>query len=337
MKAIRKHVCIAFVLYIAHLTYAFAQGSNTVGGYVFGPQRTPLEGITIDLLDDYSRSLGRTRTDSTGRFLFSRLAPGRYRVRTLSSGTYFQEQEKEIEIQNFSRTDSRGNRIVSGFESAQVDFYLQPIRGEVATLNEVVFVQEVPTESQQLYDQALHALKEKRTLEGYAKLRASIESFPDYFMAISVLGLEYVQAEHYEAAAILLQKAAKINPKNFKVWFGLASALKALNLNDSALDAAQNALKLSPSSVHAMLLTGILLRQSADYPAAETMFTKIKKQSTVLPEVHWQLALLYGNNLKRYGDAADELEQFLKYLPKDRDPEQIKSLIRTFREKVKKK
>jgi len=48
-------------------------------------------------------------------------------------------------------------------------------------------------------------------------------------------------------------------------------------------------------------------------------------------EVHWQLALLF-NQLKRYKEAADELELFLKVEPDAKDTELIKKLIKKFRQ-----
>jgi regulator of sirC expression with transglutaminase-like and TPR domain len=50
-----------------------------------------------------------------------------------------------------------------------------------------------------------------------------------------------------------------------------------------------------------------------------------------LPEAHWQLALLF-NQLKRYNEAADELELFLKTQPDAKDTEMIKKLIQRFRQ-----
>lgn len=47
--------------------------------------------------------------------------------------------------------------------------------------------------------------------------------------------------------------------------------------------------------------------------------------------MHWQLALLY-NQLKRYREAADELEVFLKVQADSKDTELIKKLIKRFRE-----
>ena len=53
------------------------------------------------------------------------------------------------------------------------------------------------------------------------------------------------------------------------------------------------------------------------------------------PEVHFQLALLYGNEMKRYADAAKELKLYLKAQPEAQDKEKIESLIKTYEEKAK--
>ena len=336
MKRIGIAARVVYLICFALMANAFGQSGNSIGGHVFGVDRAPLDGITVDLLDEFSRTLSRVRTDSTGRFVFTRLAAGRFRVRVLPLGTNYQEQEQEIEIQNIVRTDSRGNNISSGFDSAQRDFYLRVDKRDEPVSNETIFVQNVPEKSQGLYNEALDLLREKKSSEAFEKLKAAIESFPDYYMAIEVLGLEYANARHYEVARILLQRAVEINPKSFKGWYGLAFALQSMNQNGDAAKAAKQALELNPSSPDAMLLTGTLLRQTKDFQGAESILVKVKKASKKpMPEVYWQLALLYGNNLKRYNDAADELEQLLKHLPKDKDPEKIKLLIKTFREKSK--
>ena len=336
MRIVKGLSCACFVLCFALAANVFGQGGNSIGGHVFGNQRTPLEGITVDLLDDLSRSMSRVRTDASGRFVFTRLPAGKYRVRVMPLGTNYQEQEQEIEIKNFFRTDSRGNTMTSGFDSAQLDFYLRIDKDNSATLNETIFAQNVPENSQQLYEEAVNLLGENKQKEAHEKLKAAIEAFPEYYMAIVVLGLEYINAKHYQAAQILLQRAVEINPKSFKGWYGLAVALNAQNLDAEALKAAKSAMELNPSSLDAQLLAGTLLRQTGAYQESEKVLTKVKEAAQKpMPEVHWQLALLYGNNLQRYKDAADELENLLKYLPKDKDPEKIRLLIKTFREKSK--
>ena len=54
-------------------------------------------------------------------------------------------------------------------------------------------------------------------------------------------------------------------------------------------------------------------------------------------DVHWELALLYGNGLNRYRDAARELKLFLKAKPDyaDAEKKKVEKLIATFEEKAK--
>jgi tetratricopeptide (TPR) repeat protein len=50
-------------------------------------------------------------------------------------------------------------------------------------------------------------------------------------------------------------------------------------------------------------------------------------------DIHWQMAALYGDQ-KRYKEAADELELFLKIESKTADAEKIKALIKQLRDKA---
>ena len=50
-------------------------------------------------------------------------------------------------------------------------------------------------------------------------------------------------------------------------------------------------------------------------------------------DVHWQLAGLYSDQ-KRYREAADALELYLKYKPEARDKEKIRQLVAQLRGKA---
>ena len=308
---------------------AYAQG-NSISGHVFGLQRQPLSDVSIELLDDFSRTIARTRTNAAGRYFFNRISSGRFRVRILPYGLDYQEQEQEIEIQNFSR-----DGITTGFDNVQRDFYLKQRRGSQPNIkSESVFVQEIPQQAKETYKKAIDLLDSKKEEQGLKELKSSIEMFPQYFEALERLGLEYVKSKHFEAAHILLNKAVEINPRAYKSWYGLAYSFYSLNAVDHALKAAEKANSLDQFSVESKLLTGVLFRQAKRYEEAEKDLKKAKELSKgSIAEVHWHLALLYGNNLKRYGEAADELELFLKARPDSKDAENIKKLIKQFREK----
>jgi regulator of sirC expression with transglutaminase-like and TPR domain len=75
------------------------------------------------------------------------------------------------------------------------------------------------------------------------------------------------------------------------------------------------------------------LRRTGKLADAEAAFRRTSEISEgKLPEAHWQLALLLRDQ-KRYKEAADQLELFLKSRPDARDAEKIKQLIAELRVK----
>ena len=327
---------ILFLFCLACLApYAHGQ-RNTISGYVFGLERQPVADIDVELLDEFSRLTARARTNSSGRFLFNGLSAGRYRVRVLPSATNYQDQEQEIEIVNITRQTSSGS-VISGFESAQRDFYLILRKDkQLSSRPESIFIQEISPQAKEIYNRAVELLDNKKEeKQGLKDLKSAIEIFPDYYDAIERLGSEYVKLQHYEAAEILLSRAVKINPRGYKSWYGLAYAQYSQNKSNQALEAVQKAISLDSSSLNALILEGILYRLTKNYKQAEKQLRKARDLSKdTVPEIHWQLALLYGNNLNRYREAADELELFLKAEPNNKNAENIKKLIKQFREKA---
>lgn len=327
---------IGLVVFAPILSYG--QFGNTISGYVFGSQRQPISDATVELLDDYSRSIGRTRTNAAGRYIFSRMSSGRFRVKVLSLGIDYEEQEQEIEIQNISSSDGAGRVTTSGYDNVQRDFYLrQRKNNQQPSRSESLFVQEIPAQAKETYKKAIELLDSENKEQGLKNLKSAIEIFPDYYDALELLGSEYVKLQHFVPAQILLQKAVQVNPRGFKSWYGLAYSLYSQNKINEAIEAVQKANSLNQFSVESQLLTGVLFRKAGRYEEAEKQLKKAKDLSKgSVSEVHWQLALLYGNNLKRYREAADELELFLKAKPNSKDTESIKKLIKEFKDKAQK-
>lgn len=315
------------------------QFGNSISGFVFGYQRQPISEVTVELLDDYSRSVGRIRTDASGRYAFNRISRGRFRVRVIPLGTDYQEQEQEVEIINITNQDSAGRATISGSDNVQKDFYLRLRKSVQSTSRtESVFVQEIPVKAKETYKKAIQLLDNKKDEQGLKDLKSAIEIFPDYYEALERLGTEYIKLQHFVPAQILLQKAVQVNPRGYKSWYGFAYALYSLNILDEAIEAAQKASSLNQFSVDAPLLSGVLLRKAKRYDEAEKQLKKANDLSKgSLPDVHWHLALLYGNNLNRYNEAANELKEFLKVSPNAKNVESIKKLIKQFEDKSQEK
>lgn len=107
--------------------------------------------------------------------------------------------------------------------------------------------------------------------------------------------------------------------------------LKQLSL---AVETFRRAAALAPSSPYSHLWLGTVLRQAGKLDQAEAPLKRAKELSkNHISEASWQLALLY-NQLKRYREAAAELELFLKTEPNARDQERIRKLIIQLRNKM---
>jgi len=312
-----------------------AQFGNMISGYVFGSSRQPVSDVTVELMDEFSRTLGRVQTNATGRFVFSRISSGRFRIRVTSIGDY-EEQEQDVEIQNISTSDSSGNVRISGYDNVQKDFYLKPRKGaENLAKPESIFVQDIPAQAKETFLAALKALDNKDTDNGLKGLKLAIEQFPDYYNALELLGTEYVKLKHFVPAQVLLARAIQINPRGHKSWYGLAYSLYSLNFIKEAIDAAETGMQLNPRSVETTLLSGVVLRRAGRFGEAEDRFKKANTLANgAVAEVHWQLALLYNNDLKRYQDAVKELELYLKAAPDAKNKETVKDLIKELKVKA---
>jgi tetratricopeptide (TPR) repeat protein len=312
---------------------------NRISGYVSGVNRQRMGELNVELMDDYNRTVARTRTNGSGYYEFARMPEGNYTIKVYTYGTDYEEQEKRIQIENVTSTDSNGNTRTGGYVAEWLDFTLKLNRG-VTPANVVVFVQDVPPNAKKLYDKAIDDLDNKRNTEALAELRQAIEIFPKYFAALDRLGTEYINLaspEAFQAAEVLLRVAVEVQPRAYETWYGLAYSRYSLKNFADALTAVQKAIELNANSAKSMFLSGVLMKKTKKFAEAEKQLLKAKELSKdTIARVHWELATLYGNEMNRYSDAAKELRLFLKAQPGSKDAENIKKLIADFEAKAQK-
>src|SRR6185369_895565 len=125
-----------------------------------------------------------------------------------------------------------------------------------------------------------------------------------------MLGTEQVKDRVYEAAIPWRTKALGVNSKAHASCCALGVAQYNLKQLQPAIESFRRAVLLNEKSINANLWLGIVLRQTSRPDEAEASLRKADQLAdSKLPDAHWQLALLF-NQLKRYKEAADELEIF---------------------------
>jgi tetratricopeptide (TPR) repeat protein len=334
-KAAQFVLGLAIGLAMASSQAVLAQGRNEISGTVFSELGRPVADVYVELVTDLGSSLTRIRTNASGRFTFGGLTNGTYRVRILPYGTDYREQTQEVTLANVSST--------SGSDRQQLEIYLRlnerAKSGPFALVAGVIFAQEVPREAQKLYDEGVSQLAEKKEAKGFESLKKAIEIFPTYYLALDRLGGEYAvrgisDRNYLEAGLVLLTKASEVNPKGFSSAFGLGLVQYHLGQTNQAIESLRRATTLYGKAADAYLWLGKALKRASTLDQAEAAFKRANELTKgKSSEVHWQTAGLYHDQ-KRYKEAADEFELFLKTQPKSADAEKIRELIKQLREKA---
>ncbi len=330
-SAIKKVIVLfVFVLVVGFLSKNVS--ASTISGIVYDNQRNPLVEVDIELQDDFYRMIARTKTNGTGRYEFGGLRNGRFNVRVMPFRLDFIEQSITVEI---DAINSIPNQDANQFVTQ--DFYLLPKKGSLTeTESSVVFVQEIPNEAKRVYESALKDFSRKRSDDGVTGLRKAIEIFPTYYLALYRLGKEmYAKGEYGEALQIFI-KASDVNPNSPTNYYYMGYSLVKLNYTKAALIPLKKALELAPNSFQVLFVLGTTEVSEGKYAEAEKHLLQAEKLSKAdLAEIHWELAQLYGNNMKKYKEAADELELYLKAGKFDEQYSvKIKKLIEGFRKRA---
>lgn len=326
---------LTFSLGLFSAQNAFAISS--ISGTVYDSQRNTLSDINVELLDDYYRQIKRTITDGSGRYNFEGLRDGRYTVRVMAFRYDLEDQSQSVDINTVRFDGTEGT-------SFQIqDFTMFPRKGGLADSElGVVFAQNIPNEAKKTYERALKDISSKRINDGIMGLNKAVELFPDYYLALQRLGKELFILKKYQDAVPFFFKAAQVNPKSATSFYYLGYSLYNLNkngteYNKAALAALNEAYKLAPASAQVLYVLGKVERSSGNFENAEKYLLEAKKVSKVtVPEIHKELAQLYGNDMKKFDEAADELEIYLKNnKPSEDEKKEMKKVISDLREKAK--
>ena len=309
--------------------------ANTIGGFIFDRGRTPLADIDVELLDEYYRLKQRIKTESSGRYEFSGLNDGNYTVRVYAFRYDLEDQSQYVEIKSISSIAGQ-----AGSSYNPVDFYLQPKKGGLRDSElSVIFAQDVPRPAEQAYKKAIDDLSKKRDDEGFTGLQQALTIFPTYYVALQRYGQELFIRKQYGAATQVFMSAAEVNPKSAVPFYFAGYSLSKMGdkYNRNAKIALDQALTLAPLSTPVLLLLGTVERRLGNLSEAEKHLLLAKKLSpTKVPEIQKELAQLYANDLKKYKEAADELEQYVKASKlSDEDSTKTKQLIADLRQKAK--
>lgn len=312
------------------------QNRNAIRGRITDTENRPIERVRVELRDEVEMAITQTYTDALGRYAFNSLTLGTFIVKVYSNGKFAEAS---------ARVTLTPARIGGGTSHQEIlDIALRTIeeaRGKSTptSKNAITFVQDVPEPARKAYEKAVGFLDQGKTEEGVEALKDALRLFVNYFMAWERLGVEYVKLQRYDAALLALTQAVKINQSGADSLYALGYTEYQLQHWREATEALERSLRFSPQSPNAAFAhyyLGLSLLKEKKPADAEAHLKQAYTlgQNSIPADAHWHLAQLY-TNAKRYKEAADELEVFLKRTPGNQDSRRIRELIKQLRSKEK--
>lgn len=307
------------------------EGINMIEGRVYFPAGEQHgKAIKLHLESNLAISNNSAVTDQDGVFRFNNLPPGTYTV-VVEGGKEYESSRETVTIEP-----------IGGSRVSQVNIQLRP---KIDAAN-AAFAG-VPQSALDLYQKGTAAAQKGKSEDAIQFLTQAVAAHPDFALALSELGSQYLKLFKWSKAEETYQALLKLKPNDGGAHLDLGIALynegvdlmgqqkfedaeKKFNGSEIQLREAIR-LKVPGPSPHYYL--GLMLIKFKAYDEAQKeLELAITNGGENLALAHRALGGVYASTHKNK-EAADELEKYLKLQPKAPDAERIKASIKDLRSK----
>ncbi len=256
--------------------------------------------------------LGRTMTDSSGKFRFNLVSlsgVGGQRPLFAVSAHYvgFKDAFQVVDMSSVPH----GSANLDLHRDTSKDQPAVPPGGPGAA---VAAHQPASPEAADALRKGQELLLEKHDLKGSIEsLKKAVKLDPQFVPAELLLGTAYIQHGDWAEAQSAFEKATKIEPGNAQALLGLGVALNAQQNFGGAQKTLQRSLELDPKSAEAQYELGKCYWGMGKWQEAEPHAVQAIALNKDFPPAH----VLMGNIHLRKRDAASALREFGEYLRLD--------------------
>lgn len=296
-------------------------GNHVISGRVYYPTQTPGDVRLVVRLESNSAPSLSTSTNADGMFRFSGLNTGYYTV-VIDAGDQYELVRERIDIE-------RGNTYSP--RSVQIAVHLRPKGSGPRSL--VGMLPAVPKAALDLYEKGLAAAQKQDHKKAAEHFSAAIAAHPQFALALNELGVQYLKLGQPDKAAAALEGAIKLEPEEFQPRLNYGIAL----LNEKKFAQSEEQLRLAVKknetapTAHMYLGIALMSQQKLD-DAEKELSIALQSKSTEVATAHKYLGGIYWGK-RDYKRAADELEVYLKLVPKAADAERTRTAIKELRSK----
>lgn len=298
-------------------------GVNTITGMVLAPSGERLQRRITIRLQTATRGDRVTMTDDYGKFAFTGLASGDYRV-VIEKEKEFEPYSQSVEIRQFQ-----------GFPPQLYNLSIRlEFKGRAEAKPRVLNAEfvNVPEHARVYYDNAVEKAKKGDHQGAVEELKLAIKEYPSFMLAFNELGVQYLKLDQLEDADEAFQSALKITPDAFAALINRGIANFMMKRYGEAVPILRKALAKNDQSAVGHYFLGQALANLGLFEDAEKeLLASLKLGNEEMKEAHRILAIIYASRGAKK-QAADELEAYLKLAPNAPDAEKLKEKIRQLRE-----
>jgi tetratricopeptide (TPR) repeat protein len=306
-------------------------GLHTIQGRIYFPSGRRSDNRVKVKLENFNAGELSVLSDPNGSFIFRGLDAGSYTV-VVDAGEAYEIAREPIYIDSDGSNSRRGMTLPPVARLYTVEVTLQLKREGAPKAGVVNAVLEgVPETARDLYRKAVESEQAGDTPKAVQQLKAALAVYPEFPLALNELGVQYLKLGQAEKAAEVLKLAVKLTPDQFQPQLHYGIAL----LNQRKFAEAEEQLRLSISkngtapTAHMYLGITLAIQRKLDEGKKELEIA-VSSNSNEVFLAHRYLAGIY---LERHESkrAADELEAYLKLVPKAPDAEVLQRKIKELR------
>ena len=288
-----------------------------ISGQVRSGDNKTVENVLIRIETHAGALVDEGTTDSMGRFRFTRLRSGQYRVLAKAG-----KATAPAQLVDLSRASPRVHVLLQ--LAIEPPVFVSRERPGVIDVR-------VPSEARNENEKGRAAVAENKSNEAVSHFKKAIEIYPGFYDAHMSLAQIYMDGSQWEKAEASLRQALKIMPKSIAAMVSLGEVYRRQKKYTEGEKVLEEALKIDETSWQSNFTLGRIYWELKDIGKAGKFVARTIELQPNVAEAH----LLAGNIFIRAGlpsNALVEYEEYMRLAPNGEFAAQTQTLI----EKIKK-
>ena len=305
-------------------------GRHTIQGRIYFPSGRRSDSRVKVKLENFNAGELSVLSDPNGSFVFRGLEPGSYTV-VVDGGEDYETARELVYVESDGNNSRRGITLppITRLYTVQISLRPKNTGPKAGVVNAVLAG--VPETARELYRKAVESAGAGDSIKAVDQLKAALAAYPGFPLALNELGVQYLKLGQAEKAAEVLKSAVKLVPEDFQPRLNYGIAL----LNQRKFGEAEEQLRVAISknnsapTAHMYLGIALAIQRKLDEGKKELEIAVTSRSNEVVLS-HRYLAGIYLEK-REYKPAADELESYLKLVPKAPDAEVLRRKIKELR------